>query len=228
MDQSRYPLDHDNLNIRLLPRDYDSRVLLVPDLASYTLINPHSKPGLEEALELSSWSIVGSFFDYKYSSYNTDLGIPDYEGEESLPELHFNIELKRNVLNAIIANGIPLWIVLLMLFAIIVKRTDDVDESKLFGFNPSGVMRICSALFFVVLLAHIQLRNSLQVKEVVFLEYHYFIVYLAILATALHTFLFFSKHDIPIVKYKESLVAKLIFWPAILGLQLVIAILALY
>jgi hypothetical protein len=203
-------------------------VLLVPDLVSYTLTSPHAKPGLEETLELSGWSIVGSFFDYKFGNYNTDLGIPDYEGEESLPELHFNVELKRNVLNALIANGIPIVVVLLMLFAIILKKTDDVDESKLFGFNPSGVMRICSALFFVVLLAHIQMRNSLQIEEIVLLEYMYFIVYLAILATALHTFLFFSKVDLPIIRYKESLIPKLLFWPVVLGLQLAISIVVLY
>jgi hypothetical protein len=228
MDLSRYPLDHDNVAIRLLPKGYDSRVLLVPDLASYTMTNPTAMPGLEETLELSGWSIVGSFFDFKYGNYNTDLGIPDYEGEESIPELHFNIELKRNVLNAVIANGIPIVIVLLMLFAIIVKKTDDVDESKLFGFNPSGVMRICSALFFVVLLAHIQLRSSLQIEDIVLLEYLYFTVYLAILFTAFHTFLYFGKSNIAVIQYKESLIVKLIYWPAILGLQLFITIVFFY
>jgi hypothetical protein len=228
MDLSRYPLDHDNVSIRLLPRDYDSRVLLVPDLASYTMTNPRSKPGLEEILELSGWSIVGSYFDFKYGIYNTDLGIPDYEGEESLPELHFNVVLKRNVLDALIANGIPILVVLLMLFAIIVKRTEDVPESKLFGFNPSGTMRICSALFFVVLLAHIQMRNSIRAEEIVLLEYMYFVVYLAILLTAVHTFLFFSGPRLRIVTYKESLIVKLLFWPFVLGLQLAIAIALLY
>jgi len=171
---------------------------------------------------------VGSFFDYRYGSYNTDFGIPDYEGEEALPELHFNIELKRNVLNAVIANGIPIFVVLLMLFAIILKRTDDVDESKLFGFNPSGTVRICSALFFVVLLAHIQMRNTIQTEEIVLLEYAYFIVYLTILGTALHTFLFFSKLDVPVIRYRESLIFKLLFWPVILSLQLVVAVVFLY
>lgn len=228
MDLSRYPLDHDDVSIRLLPRNYDSRVLLVPDLASYTLTNRSAKPGLEEIMEVSGWRIVGSYFDFKYGNYNTDLGIPDYEGEESLPELHFSIELKRNVLNALIANMIPIMVVLLMLFAVIVKRTDDVDESKLYGFNPSGTVRICSALFFVVLLAHIQLRNSLQVEEVVLFEYMYFIVYLAILFTALHTFLFFSKVDLPIIRYKASLIVKLLFWPVVLGLQLLVSVVLLY
>ena len=228
MDLSRYPLDHDNVSIRLLPRDYDSRALLVPDLVSYTMTNPRARPGLEETVELSGWSIVGSYFDYRFGNYNTDLGIPDYEGEESLPELHFNVELKRNVLNAMIANGIPILVVLLMLFAIIIKRTDDVDESKLFGFNPSGTVRICSALFFVVLLAHIQMRNTLQAEEIVLLEYAYFIVYLALLGTALHTFLFFSKLAIPAVRYRESLIFKLLFWPVVLGLQLLVAVVFLY
>jgi hypothetical protein len=115
-----------------------------------------------------------------------------------------------------------------MLFAVILKKTDDVDESKLFGFNPSGVMRICSALFFVVLLAHIQLRSSLEIEDIVLLEYLYFTVYLAILFTAFHTFLYFSKSNIPIIKYKESLIIKLLFWPTLLGLQLLITIVFFY
>ena len=229
MDVSRYPLDHDNVSIRLLPKGYDSRVILVPDLASYTRLTPGARPGLEEVLELSGWDITGSFFDYKYASYNTDLGIPDYEGEESLPELHFNVELKRKLLDAAIANGIPLLVVLVLLFAILLTRTTDQNESKLFGFNPSGVVRICAALFFVVLLAHIQLRNALQAQEIVFLEYSYFAVYLALLLTALHTFLFFkSGVEFHLVEYREGLIVKLAYWPLLLGLQLVAAVAIFY
>jgi len=116
-----------------------------------------------------------------------------------------------------------------LLFGIILTRTADEDESKLFGFNPSGVVRICSALFFVVILAHIQLRNTNQAQEVVFLEYLYFIVYLALLLTAMHTFLFFSsKVEAPVVEYRDSLIAKLIYWPLILGLQLAVAVALFY
>jgi preprotein translocase subunit Sec61beta len=229
MDVSRYPLDHDNVSIRLLPMGLDSRVTLIPDLISYTSLTPGARPGLEEALELSGWDITGSFFDYKYASYNTDLGIPDYEGEESLPELHFNIELKRELLDAAIANGIPLLVVLMMLFAVVLTRTSDQEESKLFGFNPSGVVRICAALFFVVLLAHIQLRNELQAQKIVFLEYSYFLVYLALLLTALHTFLFFkSGVDFRLVQYRDGLILKLAYWPLLFALQLLAAIAIFY
>ena len=53
MDLSRFPFDHDSVSIRLLPKDFTRSVVLVPDLASYSVINPSSLPGLDENLELS-------------------------------------------------------------------------------------------------------------------------------------------------------------------------------
>ena len=37
-----------------------------------------------------------------------------------------------------------------------------------------------------------------------------------------------SKLDLPVVRYKESLIVKLLFWPVVLGLQLVISVVLLY
>ena len=45
---------------------------------------------------------------------------------------------------------------------------------------------------------------------------------------AAHTFLFFSKVDLPIIRYKESLIVKLLFWPVVLGLQLAVTIVLLH
>ena len=67
-----------------------------------------------------------------------------------------------------------MFIVVVMLFSVVVSCTKDPDEAQLLGFGPSTVMRITSALFFVVLLAHIHLRDSLQIQEVAFIEYIYF------------------------------------------------------
>ena len=59
---------------------------------------------------------------------------------------------------------------MVMLFSVIVTSTKDEDEAKILGFGPSGAMRISSALFFVILLAHIHLRDTLQLQEVAFIE----------------------------------------------------------
>ena len=192
-------------------------------------------------MKWSTWSLVIGLLGLSLAGYQTctlksgraDLvraakDAAESEAEESLPELHFNIQLKRNVLDSLIAGGIPMLVVLLMLFAIIVRRTENTEVSKLFGFNPPGTVRICSGLFFVVLLAHIQMRNSIQAEEIVLLEYMYFIVHLAILFTAWHTFLFFSDTRLKIFTYRESLITKLLFWPVVLGLQLAVAVVFLF
>ena len=229
LDISKYPFDHDTVSIRLWSKNFDRRLLLVPDLASYTLTNPTSRPGLHEGITLSGWRISGSYFDYKLFDYGTDFGIPGQLVEEAFPELNFNVGLKRNILNVAIRNMIPIVIVWVMLFAVLVTCTKDEDEAKLLSFGPSGTMRISSALFFVVLLAHIDLRDTLQIQEVAFVEYTYFVTYLAIILTTLQAFFFSLKRfNFWIVEYEESLIIKLAYWPLWLGFLFVVAIAFFY
>ena len=229
LDLSRYPLDHGDVSIRLWHRDFERNVALVPDLASYAATNPTALPGLAEGVSLSGWVMTASFFDYRRRSYNTDLGIPGAVGEGSFPELHFNITIKRSLINVVLTNGIPLLVVLLLLFAVLLSSTRDADQSKLLGFNPSSVVRLGSGLFFVVVLAHIQLRNTIPLQQIMLLEYSYFIVYLTILAVVVHSFVFFRRRPkLRVVEYEDSLIVKLLYWPVILGIQFAATAAVLY
>ena len=105
IDIAKYPFDHGTLSIRLWYKDFDRRMLLVPDLASYTLTNPTSKPGLDKRLELTGWRISGSFFDYHLLNYETDFGIG--LDQATFPELNFRVGLKRNLINVAIRNMGP-------------------------------------------------------------------------------------------------------------------------
>lgn len=64
------------------------------------------------------------------------------------------------------------------------------DEAGKFGFNTSSVITTCSALFFVVLLAHIQVRRMFAGSGLVYLEYFYLIMYVIILLTSLNAYIF--------------------------------------
>ena len=226
---ARYPFDHDNLAIRLWPEDFSGNVMLVPDLGSYTTTNPTSMPGLDADLVLSGWRIAGSFFEFRLGDYNTDFGIPGALGGERRPELVFNVGVTRNLVDVMLSNGVPLAIVLLLLFAALMTATSDEEKAKAFGFNPSGVVRLCSALFFVVLLAHIQLRNTITGQEIMFLEYFYFSVYLAILLVPLHSFLFWmARSKFGVLEYRDSLIVKLLYWPLLVGFQFGITVLFFY
>ena len=57
-------------------------------------------------------------------------------------------------------------------------------------------------------------KDEIQAEEVVFVEYFYFVVYLVILLTSLHNFLFsLSKINARFIQYENSLIPKLVFWP---------------
>ena len=168
---SRYPFDHEAVSLRLRTKNFDTGVVLVPDLDSYTLINPTSKPGLSEDLAMPGWHISGSFFDYKFSDYRSNFGMAGPWGREPVPDLSFNVSVKRNLLDPAIGNGIPLFVVVLMLFAMVASATTDQQGPGIAGFPPSAMMLVTPALFFAVLLAHIHLRETIQVYRVVFMEY---------------------------------------------------------
>jgi hypothetical protein len=229
LNLSRYPLDDAEVCIRFQPRGLDQRLVLVPDLGSYTLTHPAARPGLDKKLLVAGWKVVGSLFDYKFESYDSSLGIPGRSSEAVVPELNFNVRIRRSFLDVIIGNGIPLIGVLVMLFAMVASSTRDEEESKLLGFNPSGVMKVGSALFFIVLLAHVQLRSTIQVQQVVFMEYIFFVVYSAILLVSLHNFLFsLERYNKGRLGYRNGLVQKLLFWPLLSAALLLVMIFQFY
>jgi hypothetical protein len=151
MNVSRYPLDHDDVSIRLWHKELEGDVLLAPDLTAYQLLNPTARPGLEKHLNLPGWDIGSSFFDYRFADSAADLGIGGRFSHDATLELRFNVRIKRYLLDVFVSQGIPLLIVLVMLFAVLVTATKDEEQSKLLGFNPSGILSIGSALFFIVL-----------------------------------------------------------------------------
>ena len=62
-----------------------------------------------------------------------------------MPELHFNVSVKRNLAGAAVGYGLPFLVVLVVLFAVAASATKGQSESELAGFSPSEVMRIASA-----------------------------------------------------------------------------------
>ncbi len=229
LDLSRFPFDHENVLLRILATEFDQNVILVPDLGAYDLTNPSARPGVDESVNLPGWDITGSFFEYRFGSYSTDFGVPGSLRARSFPELWFSMSIRRRLFDAAVSYGVPLLVVFALIFAVIASTTKDPGESQLLGSNPAGVMRVTTALFFVALIAHVQLRNALQTQQIVLLEYTYFTAYLALLATTIHSFLFHLKRfNVRIVEYRDSLILKLFYWPVVIGVQLAVTVAMFY
>jgi len=215
---SNYPFDHKTVWLRLWAKDFSDNVILVPDFKAYNATGHTDIFGIEHGIVLGTWTRENTFFNYKLSNYDTDFGIGDFVGQRDFPELHYNFVIKRKFENAFIVYLLPLLLVAALLFAALLTVTNNEELSGRLGFNTSGFIGASSALFFVVMLAHIQLREQFAGASIVYIEYFYILMYgLLVVATA-NTYLFTigtSKWS-SLIQYDDNVIPKIAYWPCVL------------
>lgn len=215
-DYQGYPFDRQFLWIRLWHKEFTKNIILVPDFKAFDSLNPSTLPGFEKDFVLSEWNLSRAYFDIRINKYNSNFGNTRFTSHDKMPELYFNIEISRNILNPFIAHLFPLAVVLLMLYGIVLTISKQETNLTITGFNVSAVIAACSALFFILLIMHVQLRDELAVNTIVYLEYFYLISYVTILMVTVNTVLFSYDPPLPILAFKDNFIPKLIYWPVLL------------
>ena len=213
-----YPFDHKTVWVRLWPKDFAGNVVLVPDFRAYQATGPKDVFGIENGIVLGAWERENTYFDFKPTCYDTNFGIDDYVGQRGFPELYYNFVIKRKSSDAFIVYLLPLFLVAALLFSALLTVTAKTDLAETHGFNTTGVLGTCSVLFFVVLLAHVQLREQFAGSGIVYMEYFYFLMYAMLVVAAANTYLF-SMRAAPwlgVVHYGDNLIPKLLYWPVLL------------
>lgn len=226
-DYSRYPLDRHDVWLRMWHADFDRDVVLVPDLEAYDSTAASEAFGLDPDIVPGGWQIKETLFQYKVFDYDTDFGIPDYVGQTGFPELYFTVVASRGFVGAFVETLVPLLVVAGLLFAMLMITTADPTRVAAFDFNTAGVIATVSALFFVVLLPHIELRQQVTGAAMVYLEQFYFTLYLTILAVTINVYVFTTggaSRLVAFVRYRDNLVAKVAFWPVILAVLALITL----
>lgn len=217
-DYADYPFDHKTVWVRLWSRAFSENVILLPDLEAYIATDRDAIFGIESGIVLGGWSRENTYFDYRPNRYDTDFGIPHYVGQKDFPELYYNFVIKRKFEDAFTIYVLPLFLVAVLLFAALLTISDKNERSEMLGFNISGFLGMCSALFFVVLIAHIQLREQFAGTRVVYLEYFYILMYAVLVASTVNTYLFAirPKRLEKLIVYRDNILPKITYWPTIL------------
>jgi len=225
-DYADYPFDHKTAWVRLWHQQFWRNIVLVPDFDAYDKTGLCDIFGIEENIVLGTWDRDDTYFDYAPANYDTNFGIPDYMGQLQFPELRYNFVLKRKFENAFIVYLLPLLLVAMLLFAALLTVSNRDDLTNRFGFNTSGFIGACSALFFVVLLAHIQLREQFGGSGIVYIEYFYILMYVLLVLATANTFLFSIQPRCGFgwLLYEDNIVVKLAFWPTVLACLIVITL----
>ncbi len=227
IDYSTYPFDREDISIRMWHNAFDREVFLLPDMAHYDTLIPSAKPGIGTSFDVEGWHTDTTFFNYGLFEYNTDFGV-DHVGVTHSAELIYNLGLRRAVLDPVISNLLPLSIVLVLLFAVLMVVTKDESRARLSGFSPTAVLAYCGALLFAIILAQSRLRSELPVQGLIYLEYYYLVGYLAILAVSVNAILFAANLGGPLIHARDNLIPRVIYWPAITGIMLLITWVVFY
>lgn len=227
-EYKKYPLDHKTVWIRMWPKNFLENLLLVPDFLAYDSTQQEDAFGFDKDIVLGSWKIEETFFDYHLPKYDTNFGITSGTNPKSMPELYFNIVLKRKFINAFIINLVPLLTVAALLFMILMSVTTEREKAEKFGFSILGVIGVNSALFFVVIIAHIQLRSQFLGSSLIYIEYFYLLMYLYILAITLNSYLVSTGYHFRFIKYRDNLIPQLLYWPVLFGAGAIITRMVLF
>lgn len=222
----QYPLDKEEMWIRMQPSGLSQSVMLEPDFMSYKNGNDPLL-GIDKNLVVSQWKILGGNFSYARNLSHTNYGRGSFRGDLRNHELYFSVHVRRNIFDAFISQFIPLMVIILVLFSILwVGRKK--DEPGLLGFNALSGASGCSAVFFIVIYNHISIRSMLGAKGVVYMECYFFVTYLAILFVSLNSIQVAMDHDSKFINYGDNLASRLLYWPMVTGLLFLCTFVAFY
>ena len=225
-DYSTYPFDDKTVWVKLWAKDFPANVVLVPDFDSYQATGIEDTFGIDPDIVMGAWIREDTYFDYALSSYDTDFGIDNYVGQFGFPELHYNFVIKRNFGDAFIIYVLPLFLVASLLFASLLTVSADDKLASKHDFSTNGFIAASSALFFVVLIGHISLREQFAGSGVVYIEYFYILMYVFLVAATLNTYLFSiqAARWLTLVHYRDNLIPKLAYWPVLLTLLILVTL----
>lgn len=235
-DYTNFPFDFQDIWIRIWPRDFTNfQAVLVPDFDSYELHLGKSKQnnktvamGLERDLVLEGWEVNQTFFSYVTKSYTSNLGIQQNNEFIVRPELHFNIQVRRQLGGVMISHILPILIIAILLFGVTMTKTEEEHKKDLLGFSVSTVLAYCASLFFVLIISHISLRNTLSTPHFVYLEGFYFIMYVHLLLVSIYDIIFVHSRQNSIFRRNNAVLLKLFYWPVLSGLLLIVTFFSFY
>ena len=224
-DYSKYPFDNQQGWLRIWHQDFASNVILTPDLGAYDLMVPLSLPGLEvsENMVLPGWNIKHSFFRYRFNSYNSNFGFMGETQVKDFPELYFEVDLERDLLTVIITKMMRVIVVSGLLFGVQYLVRYKTDDNQL-GFSASGVIGASGGFSFILILDQINLRSQLATGGIIYIEYFYFVLYIMILVVVFNAIMVAKGSENALLQYNNNLLPKLIYWPLLLSLQIVVTL----
>ena len=223
----KFPFDQAVIRLPLWPREFDRQVTLVPDLEAYNVLHPAALPGVEKGLVLPGWNKERSYFGFLDPAYGTTFGSAGRSGGGRPPELSFQLTLSRQFLDPFVSALLPVIVVGCLLYTLLMVGTKDEEKVRATGFQAIAILPAAGTLLFPVIYAQISLRSRIASSKLLYLEYFYFVMYAVILLVAANALAFTLGRN-GLINRQDNALAKLLYWPVVLGTFFMISLVFLY
>ena len=137
-DYSDYPFDRQQIWFELWHVEFARDVYLTPDDASYSSLDPSTRPGLDDDLVLEGWDIPGSYFAYRIARYNASFGSRVTSVRSRRPNCDLPSSLERSLWDAVPGNILPPVIILIELFLLVAVLGKDRERARGLRRPPGG------------------------------------------------------------------------------------------
>lgn len=219
LNYADYPFDKRHLSIEIVPKSNKDHLLFVPDLASYSYTNPSKKSGLNPKIKISGSEVLESYFNFSLESYDADFGYGNKNLFEEVPILHYNIDLRRLLLNSFVTYLIPIFVTLIMVFILLLSCNKTAERQ--------GVIESMAAFFFVLIFSHIDLRKEVVTADLIYMEYFYFIAYFLLILTTFNL-ITYAKDKSNIFDFNENQIFKATYFPMFFLVLLIVTLAKFY
>jgi hypothetical protein len=214
-DYASFPFDKEKISLLIQVKNQYKQSLLVPDFKRYPSMSPSDLPGIaQKVVRINGWSLEGSYFNYVIS-------------EDDIEGVALNLIIKRNLIGPLITYLLPILMILSLAYFTLLMWTKERDMLILWGFSFSSVLARSSSLFFILILSHISLREALEAKGIIFLEFYYLASYSLLICVTISSMLYLANNQNPVINYQNGLILKLIYWPYFLLFCLITSLIQL-
>ncbi|MET9506770.1 hypothetical protein ABZY42_34560 [Streptomyces sp. NPDC006622] len=214
-DYHTYPLDEQDVWLRLWHPDFRQRAVLVPDLAAYPPWHPQAAYGLDSGFVPGNWDVKATAFSYDTPPYSANFGQGRQYREEAFPELYFNMHMAREFVSPLFGRIIPLAFIAILVFASLFVTTKNTRRHPLAGFDGLTVVELAAALLLVLTVDHNTTRQETGSHGIAYIDYLYFCLYFMIIGVVWNALLLSRGPRLGLVEWRDNLAPKLLYWPTL-------------
>jgi hypothetical protein len=229
-DYGAYPLDKQNVWLRMWPTDFNTNVVLTPDFAGYPPWKIHNLQAMDGQMVYGDWNPDFTGYSYVNNQYSSNFGYQKAAGisGSSTPELYFNVGLKRDPQGPLYGQLIRWLFIALIVFAALFLITVDEEQREVVGFTTFEVMSFAVGMLLVIVFDQNAIRDATGARGVVYLEYFSYALYFMILMVGLNAMMITAKARFRALAWGGNLLPKLLYWPGYFGLVLIATVLAFF